>query len=357
MATKFKRGEVWYVKYKDQSAKWKNITCGRNASATEAETIRKKYDALELNYRHKAPVRKVESGLREQLELFRDNEIPRSNTGRPKGKKSIQRYKAIVNNFIRWLDDNNYAKYSDITSTIIKPFFDGLVDLKRSSSTISKHRQILINFFDWSINQNFCIDNPATSIKNPKRDKKVPRFFSDEELKKIFAAANDQYRNIFKFLYLTGLRIGELGNLEWTDYLEHQKTITLRVIEGNKTKREEVVPLNNDAVKIVEDQKKWKEQFNTKDSHRFIFTNSIGAKLDNANIYRNLLTILKNENILNASPHTFRHTTASHLVIKGVSLYIVKDILRHASIRETELYSHLIKDPIKKALENLTISS
>ncbi len=104
---------------------------------------------------------------------------------------------------------------------------------------------------------------------------------------------------------------------------------------------------------IIEDQKKWRDSLNTLDSHRFIFTNKIGAKLDDANIYRNLKIILDNEKIINASPHTFRHSCASHLVIKGVSIYVVKDILRHASVEETEIYAHLTQDATRAAIELL----
>jgi integrase len=72
----------------------------------------------------------------------------------------------------------------------------------------------------------------------PKLETKKPRYFSEEELSNIFAEAIEPYRTIFKFLYLTGLRIGELENLEWLDFNERQRYITIRVTDKNKTKRE-----------------------------------------------------------------------------------------------------------------------
>ena len=357
MASKFKRdgSNVWIIKYKDVDGSWKSKSTG-TTSTRDAETIRKNYDAIELNNRHKMLIKKIDADLKEQLKIFRDNEIPRSNTGRPKSKKSIQRYKAIIDNLITFLDKDNLKNYEDIDHECIRKFFDQLINEdQRSASTISKHRQIFINFWNWSIQKGFCRENPVLGIKNPKRKKKIPRFFNEEELQKIFNSAKDPYKNIFKFLYLTGLRIGELGNLEWQDYIEHNKEILLRVIEGNKTKREEVVPLNADAIAIIEDQKKLKAELNTADSNRFVFVNSHGLKLDDANIYRHLKVVLKNEKIEGASPHTFRHTCASHLVIKGISLYIVRDILRHASIRETEIYAHLSKEATRSAIEQLSV--
>lgn len=356
MATKFKRGKSWYVKFKDGSGVWRNISCGRNATVTDAEIIRRNYDAKELNQRHHVAVRSVSADLFEQLRTFRDQEIPRSNTGRPKGRKSIQRYKAIVNNFLEFLESRDITKYRDVTPERVRDFFDSLVTLSRAASTIEKHRQILNNFYTWSIAKSYCAESPMGLIRNPKRAIKPPRFFSDAELKAIFAESKPPYTDIFKFLYLTGLRIGELGNAESTHFIEDTESLRIPVIEGNKTKRECMLPLNKDAISIIKRQAAYRAQFDTPDAKRFIFLNKAGAKLDDANIYSNLLTVLKHCKILMASPHTFRHTCASHLVIKGVSLYIVRDILRHASIRETEIYAHLSKEAVRGAIALLTVS-
>lgn len=356
MATKFKRNGIWYIKHKDGNGTWKNLTCGKAASASDAEVIRRNYDAMELNQRHHAAVRPVSTKLVEQLEIYRDTEIPRSNTGRPKGRKSIIRYKAIINNFVQFLNDRKISEYKDVTPDRARDFIDTLIAQKRSASTISKHRQILINFFDWSIAKSYCSESPMGLIKNPKREIKPPRFFSKDELKKIFAEAKQPYDDIFKFLYLTGLRIGELGNAEITHFVEEIKSLRIPVIEGNKTKRECMLPLNKDAIDIIKRQATYRKQFDTPDAKRHIFVNAEGFKLDNGNIYNNLQRILQHLKIADASPHTFRHTTASHLVIKGVSLYIVRDILRHASIRETEIYAHLSKEATAKAIKLLTVS-
>lgn len=228
--------------------------------------------------------------------------------------------------------------------------------LQRSASTITKHRQILINFFDWSIARTYSVESPMGLIRNPKREMKAPRFFSMEELDVIFAESKSPYTDIFKFLYLTGLRIGELGNAEITHFIESTKSLRIPILEGNKTKRECMQPLNKDAILIIKRQEKYREQFETPDARKYIFVNSEGTKLDDANIYRNLSTVLSRCKIQDASPHTFRHTCASHLVIKGVSLYIVRDVLRHASIRETEIYAHLSREAIRGAIALLTVS-
>src|SRR5271157_3585587 len=271
MATRFKRGKSWYVKYKDPSGVWKNISCGKNATVADAEIIRRNYDAKELNRRHHVTVRSVSADLHEQLKTFRDQEIPRSNTGRPKGKKSIQRYQAIIDNFLEFLNDRAIMKYGDVIPERVRDFFDTLVSLHRSASTITKHRQILNNFFDWSIAKTYCSESPMGLIRNPKRESKPPRFFSEAELKAIFAESKPPYTDIYKFLYLTGLRIGELGNAEITHFIETTKSLRIPVVEGNKTKRECMQPLNKDALSIIKRQEKYRKQFDTPDVKKFIF--------------------------------------------------------------------------------------
>jgi integrase/recombinase XerD len=193
-------------------------------------------------------------------------------------------------------------------------------------------------------------------IHNPKRETKPPRFFSEAELKAIFSESKPPYTDVFKFLYLTGLRIGELGNAEISHFINDTESLRIPVMEGNKTKRECMLPLNKDAISIIKRQAMYRAAFDTEDALRYIFLNAGGRKLDDANIYRNLSKVLSKCKIINASPHTFRHTCASHLVIKGVSLYIVRDILRHASIRETEIYAHLSKEAVRGAIALLTAS-
>jgi integrase/recombinase XerC len=360
MATRFKRGSVWYVKHKNSAGKWENISCGREASATDAEAIRMNYSAQELNRRHKIKVREVKADLIEQLEIYRDQEVPRPGVRsmRPKGKKSIQRYQAIVNNFIEFCRERDLLTYADITPDRAKDFLESLIALERSASTITKHRQLCINFFDWSIKHGYCNEQPFEDTKNPKKEVKIPRYFSQEELKIIFKNATTPYTDIFRFLYLTGMRTGELCNAELAHFDEAKKELFVPPVEGNKTKDPKrcIVHLNDDAIKIIKRQAGYRSQFSTADSNKFIFVNNEGNKVDNANIYRALLVILKKCEIKDASPHTLRHTCASHLVIRGVSLYIVRDILRHASIRETEIYAHLSKEAVRGAIELLTVS-
>lgn len=349
MATRYLIRGIWHVKYKDAAGEWRQKSCGKNATAAEAEILRKKYDSQEYNRRHDDFIRPVATGMIEQLQIFRDTEIPRSRTGRPKSKKSIQRYQAIPDRFIAWMTEKGYKNYSDITPDRMAEFFDLLPAAGAgSASTVTKYRQLLNNFFDWSAKKKYCTKSPMGEIVNPKREETAPFFWTKEQVKSIIDEAYPPYKDIFTFLYLTGMRIGEVSNMERGDYIRNVGMIKIPVREGSKRKREIVLPLNPKAQEIID--RKLKEH-----SQPWIFVNGENGKLRNSNFDSNLRYTLKRAKILEGSSHTFRHTFASHLVISGVSLLIVKELLGHKDIRETQIYAHLSKESLKSAVDKLTI--
>lgn len=349
MATKFKRKGIWYIKYKDIYGKWRNISCGKTATATEAKTICQTYTAMELNYRHKTAAREPEGGLVEYIEKFRKHDLLRGKHGE-KEASSVNREQTAIGNFLTYVKELGLTKFKQVTEHVVRGFLEMRKAAGIKPKTRQEDRRIVNKFFEFAIKNHYCVENPVAQVEVPRVIPKKPRFFSEEELEAIFAKASALYRQIFKFLYLTGLRIGELGNLEWRDFNEAQKHIVIRVIPGNKTKREGIVPLNEDALQIIVDRKA------VAANDTYIFTNYDGNKLDNDNIYRNLKQTLDALKIKNASPHTFRHTTASHLVISGVSIYSVKELLRHKSVQETEIYAHLSNKATRNAIELLRAS-
>lgn len=348
MAYFFKRNSIWYVRYKDVSGKWVKKSCGKNANKADADYLVKEYSSKELNYHHKAPVRMINTGLKDALIDFRDRILLRGDNGEQKEISSVKREQAVVNTYISFLEEEKLSVFKQIDKEVIQNFMDKRATKGIAQKTKREERRVLRKFFIWAVEQHYCNDNPAEKIVVPKIQKKNPRYFSEDELIKIFSEAKEPYRDIFKFLYLTGLRIGELSNLERRDFDKKQRTLTIRVMSGNKTKREESIPLSKEAIKILMKRHKANKGSN------YIFLNGDGSKLDNDNIYRNLKRILNKTGIKDVSPHTFRHTFASHLVIKGVTIYTVKELLRHKSVKETEVYAHLSKDAVRKVVEFLT---
>jgi|GEM_PF-1297827 Site-specific recombinase XerD len=355
MAYAVKRNKIWYVRFKDEKNVWQYKSCGKMATRVDADYLANEYSAKEMNRHHRAPVRIIQTDLEKALVSFRDDVIPRSVIGIDKQQSSIRREKASFNNFIGFVQDRGLVHFNSFDKEMAQIYMDHRQDQGMSAKTRREERRLLRRFFKWAKKQTYCIEDPTEDLIAPKFQKKKPRFFSEEELMAIFNLAREPYRSIFKFLYYTGLRTGELCNLEWRDYNNKTRTLTIRIVAadkkkrtpGNKTKREETIPINDSADKILQERKAANE------SEQFIFLNHAGNRLDDDNIYRNLMPILRKLNIRDAHPHTFRHTFASHLVIAGVSIYVVKELLRHASVRETEIYAHLAKDSTRSAVNKL----
>ncbi len=357
MAFREKIGKYYYVRYKDESGKWKRKSCGRKATRMDADYLVKEYSARELNYHHKKPVRMVETDLIKGIEKFQKEELPRWKIGIEKQESSIRREQSALDNVIEYLQDHGMKKFKSFDRMVAQEYLDYRRDKGMSPRTVKEERRLLNNFFIWAMEMHFCSENPMVKSVAPKSIKKKPRYFSFKELALIFSLAKEPYRTIFRFLFLTGLRIGELSNLIWTDWDSENQILKIRVVAankkkrtpGNKTKREEFIPLNEDAIAVLESRRA------ADDSEIFIFLNAEGNRLEDDNVYRNLKRILDNESIMDASPHTFRHSFASHLAIQGVSLYVIRDLLMHKSIKETEIYAHLSPDSKREAVKKLSL--
>ena len=357
MASLFKRNGIWYVRYKDRSGSWISESCGKDAKKPEAEHLKNKYAAEEFNNYHKALIRVTDVSIIDALKNFKTIQLPNEPN---RVISSVRREQAVVDTIMTYLDEHKIASFKDFNKEQITAFVKYREQVKkRKAKTIGEELRMLNKFFKYAIAEGYCYENPAQDVVAPKLEKKNPRFFSDSELSTIFFLAPEPYKTIFKFLFLTGLRIGELANLKWDDFDEHQRLLTLRVVLGNKKKDENTLPLNNDAYAILLERKKLRKSENEgkqEEDIDCIFRNDAGLKLDNDNLYRNLKRVLSKMNVRKASPHTFRHTMASHLVMKGVPIYTVSKLLRHESVKDTEIYAHLAPNVLKTSIELLRIN-
>jgi site-specific recombinase XerD len=265
------------------------------------------------------------SGIKTSLDNGEGNHVEKLQiTPRKKQESSIKREQAVVDNFQKYLETNKITQFKELNQELMDDYF-----LERESNgngkrgngikerTKREEIRVIRNFFKWTIKLHIYHEDLTSHIIPPESPEVNPRFFSEEELKIIFESSEDPYQNVFMFLYLTGLRTGELANLEWSDFNKNLKLLTIRIVSqdkkqrtpGNKKKSEKTLPLSSDALNILDNQK-------TKvNGNRYIFLNHYGNRLDNDNIYRYLKRVLKRLNINNAHPHTFRHTFASHLGI------------------------------------------
>ena len=178
--------------------------------------------------------------------------------------------------------------------------------------------------------------NPAKGIKPLSVPQTAPKFFTEVQMKSIIGSIDYQpLKEIVIFAVNTGVRIGELINIKWSDVDFGNMTVRISQKDGFETKsrKERTIPLNEKAYDVLSGIERKGE---------YVFARRDGKKRDKHFISRRFKACLTKEGLSNGfSFHCLRHTFASHLVQKGVSLYIVSKLLGHANTKTTEIYAHL----------------
>lgn len=353
MAMLYRRenSKFWWVKYYINSIP--HYASTKCIKKFDAEIVMKaKYYPLETNSYNKMSVLPIKKPLFECLSEYREFLKQSHDPTKRKAASTINRQQRNLDNFKEYLKEKNYTEFSEISEDTIRDYVQAylIIAKKKMPNTVYKDVQIVQNFFKWAMNKAYINIDPTTIIKNKKPKPSNPDYFSHEQVSDILDNAIEPYRSMFKLLYLTGMRIQELLNTEWQDIDLNQKKINVRLRDGNKAKRDTTVYLNVSAIEII---KKMEQE---KGENKYLFTNQLGNQYAQGKINSYAVRLYKKLNIPTGSPlHRWRHSTASHLAISGVSLYIIKDILRHRSIKETEIYAHLSQECVQNAIERLSL--
>ena len=342
MASLYKSAEgYWYLKHLDNFGKWKTKHLGKKYSKTELKAIKKKYEALELN--RKFDLNLDIKGL-EVADIF-DAFMVELGTDPNISETTKAKYVAQSGTLKLWLKQYQIKRMEQINWTFLNTFNHYFFNIKPLHTNHARQLQyFFFRFMDWCINNGYYSNIQAIkSIKKIKRVETPPKYFTLKDLKRIFVY--DSFYSIhFQFLYSTGLRISELCRLKWSDYIEENKMLMIQVPKSGKPV--ESIPLNRFAVDILG---KLKER---RGESEHIFLNSNGGELITDTI-RQCFNRIKKELKIVGSLHTFRHSFASHLAIKNVSLLKIQKLMRHANIKETMIYSHLSRESLGDATEQL----
>ncbi len=215
-------------------------------------------------------------------------------------------------------------------------------------ATITRKIASLKSFFRYLSSIQEIKANPALSIAAPKVSKKLPKVISIDEIEKLFKEKMDSRENaIFELLYATGLRVSELVELETKNI--DLKNNTIRTI--GKGSKERVIPLGTNAKKALEAYLKEREitlrlSTSKNKAKEKVFLNNFGEKITRQWVY----TFIKSLGDIihkSISPHTIRHTFATHLLENGADLRVVQELLGHTNIITTQLYTHISKKHLK----------
>jgi integrase/recombinase XerD len=237
----------------------------------------------------------------------------------------------------------------------LKQFLSTLFDLGLSARSQARIISGIKQFYGFLILENLVKVDPSELLEQPKLGRKLPEVLTIEEIDSLLAAIdlskNEGHRNhaMLEILYSCGLRVSELVGLRFSDLFFEEGFI--RVIgKGNK---ERLVPVSQQVQKEIDVyQEHIRKHLNIqKGSENIVFLNRRGAQLTRVMVF----TIIKNlaESIglkKNISPHTFRHSFATHLIEGGANLRAIQEMLGHESITTTEIYTHLDQRFLRDAI-------
>lgn len=270
---------------------------------------------------------------------------------------SIQAYVRDVAKLKQFVEISNLEVGPQrISARIIKDFLKYLADLQMSAYSQSRILSGIKSFYKFLEYEDIIHENPAELIESPKLGRKLPDVLNIFEIEKVFEAVDlstpegARNRSILEVLYSSGLRVSELISLKMNQV--YFDIGFLRVLgKGNK---ERLVPIGKSAMKhlkiyIEEIRNHIKIQ---KGYENYVYLNRRGRGLTRVMIFTIIKDLVKITGIeKKVSPHTFRHSFATHLVEGGADLRAVQEMLGHESITTTEIYTHLDREYLKQVIE------
>lgn len=250
-------------------------------------------------------------------------------------KRVIEADVEMIRGFLAFLDEQNY-----------------------SASTMARKIATLRSFYKWSNRQGLAPANPMLMIRTPKQAKRLPKAITVEEIERLLAAPDDRDllgardRAILETLYSTGIRVSELVDIDLADLDEFGEALRVR----GKGKKERLVPVGSHALAAIRHYVQMLQQ-NPRFADRGVdcdrvamFINKHGGRLSSRSVRRKLDKYLKIAGLdPDISPHTLRHSFATHLLGNGADLRSVQELLGHQSLSTTQIYTHLNAQRLREA--------
>ena len=255
---------------------------------------------------------------------------------------TIDAYRRDVYDFI---DISNEKNLDILARGSINSYILSLKERKLAPTSIIRKVASLRGFFKWATAMNIFDKNPASTLEQPKIPQRLPKVISLKEVDEILNSnLTPMQKLVIEFLYSCGLRVSELVNLKLTDIDIMAKYVRC----FGKGSKERIIPVGAYAINILKSYLPYRELIIKRNNltSKALLINDDGRKVTRQDVY-NLVHKqgkLINKNI---SPHTLRHSFATHLLENGADLRVVQELLGHSDVSTTQLYTHISKKRLK----------
>ena len=245
---------------------------------------------------------------------------------------------------------------SECTHAELRAWIIDLVEQGLSQTTVNRKLATLRSYYKFLMRSKVIQKDPTYKLKSLKTPKKLPEFIQETTIESVleeevyeptFEGLRD--RMVMEFLYLTGVRLSELTALKWKDINLHEEQVKVL----GKRQKERIIPITKGLQRNMASYRKvFEERFSKIEGNEYFIVSNKGEKAYSMMIYRivrHYLDLFAQNT--KRSPHLLRHTFATHLLNKGADLNAVKDLLGHANLAATQVYTHNSMEKLKAVFE------
>ncbi len=272
---------------------------------------------------------------------------------------TLRAYHKDLLQFDNFLKAEKRNSLESINHLLLRRFLAVLRSKNYSKTTIARKLASIRSFFKFLIREGELVSNPFEMLRTPKQDKKLPHFLSISEVDILLETPDCSTvmglrdMAIMETLYSTGIRVSELVGLDEGDIDFFAGMIKVQ----GKGKKERLVPIGSHATKAINGYIGSKSRSRKNEKTKVgksepLFLNKYGGRLTARSVARTLDKYLKMAGVnLLTSPHTFRHSFATHLLDKGADLRSVQEMLGHSSLSTTQVYTHITTERLKNVYD------
>ena len=269
---------------------------------------------------------------------------------RHKSLNTVESYKRDVTQYISYLDGTGVTDISSTTKTTVLSYLLYLQKEGRASSTVSRTLASLRSYYLFMMQNGVVKSNPTSNLEAPHVEKKIPKILSGEEVELLLEQPKNcdnkgiRDKAMLELLYATGIRVSELINLDVSDV-----NVPMSFVRCKGGKKERIIPMGHQAKDALENYINNVRKYMVKDENETaLFVNCSGARLSRQGFWKLIKYYQHIAGIeTDIRPHTLRHSFAAHLLENGADLHSIQEMMGHADISSTQVYSRMMNSKIK----------
>ncbi len=269
-------------------------------------------------------------------------------------QNTLESYKRDLRQFVTYLTDNGIEKFAEVAEGTMMTYQLHMQNQGKSPATVSRNLATLRNFFGWMFEEGHIDANPTRKLTAPKTERKMPSVLSLEEVDRLLSqpdvesATGARDRAMLELLYASGVRVSEMVKLDMQDVNTSLGYIRCR----NERGKDRVIPVGKMAREALENYVSSARDNLVKEESPALFVNYYGKRLTRQGFWKIVKRYTLSAQIdKQITPHTLRHSFATHLIQNGADLKSVQEMLGHSDISTTQMYMELSRNRIQEVYQ------